>query len=66
LLAGAAEPRLDSNGKRVPRARDALEVVGAAIVEVETGSNHEILDRARHENLAGAGKSGDAGAEVLP
>ena len=53
-----------SNGEEVPLAGDALELVLAAIVELEAGADDEVLDRARDEDLAGAGERRDPCADV--
>ena len=53
-------------GERVhaPRVVDALEQVAAAVAEAQRRAQHELLDRARDEDLARPGQPGDAGAEV--
>jgi hypothetical protein len=38
--------------------------VGSAIVEVEAGSDNQILDRARDKDLAGSGLRSDPGCDV--
>ena len=48
----------------MPRARDALEVVCPAILEVEAGPDDEVLDRARDEDLAGPGQGRDPCRDV--
>jgi hypothetical protein len=48
----------------VPLARDALEFVGSAVVELDPRACHEVLDSARNEYLARLSLSGDACADV--
>jgi hypothetical protein len=50
--------------EQLPLAGDALQRMGAAVVELEAGSGHEVDDRAREHDLAGSRKRGDAGADV--
>ena len=47
-----------------PFAGDALERVGAPLLEAETRAGNEVLDGAGHEDLACSGERGDAGADV--
>jgi len=53
-------------GERVhaPRVLEALEQVTAAVAEAQRRAQHELLDRARDEDLARPGQTDDAGAEV--
>src|SRR5215211_7550163 len=52
LLSGQ---HLASNSKEPPLAGDPLQLVGAAVLELDARARHEILDRARHQHLAGPG-----------
>ena len=51
-------------GVEPPLARHALELVDAAVLELEPRAGDEILDRARDEHLARAGMGGDPRAGV--
>src|SRR5439155_23692783 len=44
-----------AHGEEVPFARDALQLVGATVLEVESGPGHKITDRTRREHLPGPG-----------
>src|SRR5918999_3286537 len=54
----------ESSGVEIPVARDALEVVVAAVLEVDAGAGGEVADDARYEHLAGFRLGRDAGADV--
>src|SRR5918999_966578 len=54
----------ESSGVEIPVARDALEVVVAAVLEVDAGAGGEVADDARYEYFAGLRLGGDAGADV--
>src|SRR5918992_2657190 len=54
----------ESSGIELPVARDALEVVVAAVLEVDAGAGGEVADDARYEYFAGLRLGGDAGADV--
>src|SRR5947208_16184924 len=60
--------RLAESGTRdrqhLPLARDALELVDAAIVERQARSDDEVAHRAGDDDLARVGQRGDAGADV--
>jgi hypothetical protein len=47
-----------------PLARDAFQSFRSAIREAQARASDQILDGARHQNLAGGGEGGDAGADV--
>ena len=57
------EPSVDDRVE-LPLAGHALELVDAAVVEVDAGAGDEILDGARDEHLARPGLRGDARADV--
>ena len=59
-----SRPRWSPNGEHLPLVRYAFEDVSATALESESAACHEILDCARHQNLAGPGQSGDAGSDV--
>jgi hypothetical protein len=48
----------------VPRLRNALELVLAAILELEPGAGDKIMRRRRHEHLAWSGAGGYARADM--
>src|SRR3954470_3462762 len=52
------------NREQAPLAGHALELVRAAVGELEAGADHEVLDRAGDEHLAGRGLGADASADV--
>ena len=52
------------DGKKVPSARDALELVRTAIIEVQSRPDDEVLDRARDKDLAGPGLGRDPCSDV--
>src|ERR687895_2330525 len=54
----------ESSGVEMPVARDALEVVVAAVLEVDAGAGGEVADDARDEYFAGFRLGGDARADV--
>jgi hypothetical protein len=51
-------------GEDAPFAGHALQLADAAILEHEARANDQVLDRARHEDLASARERRDAGADV--
>src|SRR5262245_41880721 len=57
-------PRASIDGEEAPFARDALQRVEAAVLEHQTGTRHQVLDRIRHERFAPSGQCRDAGADV--
>ena len=48
--------RSDREREEAPGLGDPLELVDAAVLEAESGSGHEILHGARHEDLSRAGE----------
>jgi hypothetical protein len=48
----------------VPGLGDALELVLAAVFELDSRAGDEVLYRARDEHLPGLGEGGDPGADV--
>src|SRR5919106_2672795 len=46
-----------------PCPRDALELVGASLQEPEVRARHQVLHRARYQDLTWAGQRGDPGAD---
>jgi hypothetical protein len=52
-----------SDREETPRFGDALELMFAAVLELESGTGHEIFDRARDQHFAGSGERRDAGAD---
>ena len=51
-------------GEESPRLGHAVQRAFAAMVEAQARSHHQVLDRARHEDLARAGGRGDPRADV--
>ena len=49
---------------QAPSLRHAFELVNAAILEADSGLRHQILDRARDQDFAGARFRRDARADV--
>src|SRR5262245_42552499 len=54
----------DPGGEKAPGAGHAGELVLAALVEGDAGSGDDVLDRARHEHLAGLRRGGDPCGDV--
>jgi hypothetical protein len=52
------------DGEEAPFSGDALERLEAALVEIEVGTDHEVLDRVRDENLARSGQGDHPGGDV--
>ena len=58
---GAAARRLlGLGGEELPLVGDSSKRVQASILELQAGPRHQILDRARHEDLAGSSAAHDA------
>src|ERR671930_2095198 len=55
---------LGTDGKEPPLARHALQLVSAAVLELEPRPRDEVLDGARDEHLARPSLVGDAGSDV--
>ena len=51
-------------GPEVPIARNALERLGAAVVELEFGADDEVFDGARDEHFPRSGQRADARSDV--
>src|ERR1700722_10281871 len=49
---------------KLPFALDALERSGAVMAKAQAGAGDQILDRARHQHLAGPRERGDTGADM--
>ncbi len=47
-----------------PLPRRALQLMHAALGELQAGADHQLLDRARDADFAGGGQGADAGADV--
>src|SRR5919197_1991522 len=52
------------DGVQAPLARDALELVGAALLEADPRAGHQVLNRARDQHLAGLREGGDASTRM--
>ena len=51
-------------GERAPFTGDALEYVDAAVLELDSGSGHEVSYRAGNEHMPRRGHCGDARTDV--
>jgi hypothetical protein len=56
--------RLGLGRERLPGAGNALEFVIPAVLELDTGSDNEILDRSRDQHLSRSGQSPNPGSDV--
>src|SRR5205823_7140273 len=60
--ARSARCRPLDDSKEMPLALDAFQAVDAALFKLDTRTGHDILDRARYQDLARAGQRRDAGS----
>ena len=52
------------DGEQAPFAGHALELMGAAVLEFESGTDHQVAQRAGHEDVVRSGQCADAGADM--